>query len=268
VKLFQAYSTSLGNPINSTGIVDIRTWRALGLNLGGTTSGKGDSASSPATPTTDNHYQEKLGEEYAKDAASRLVQQPYYDFSGGRAEGPIYTSHADLVKSINYIDSNFSNELTAFKNIYQQHLDEYMKIASATGIPPELIAAIHYRESTADFNTYLHNGDPLGVPTTNVPVGKMFNNFTDAAIDALNDKAWLRDVLNLSASSNDIVGMMAFAEVYNGTGYRDFREMNTPYVFSGTNLYSTGKYVGDGRFSSSAIDSQPGVYILLMALHD
>ena len=41
------------------------------------------------------------------------------------------------------------------------------------------------RESSCNFKTYLHNGDPLGKPTTHVPKGKNFTKFTDAAVDAL-----------------------------------------------------------------------------------
>jgi hypothetical protein len=45
----------------------------------------------------------------------------------------------------------------------------YEKVAETAGIPPKLIAALHWRESTGDFGTYLHQGDPLGKRSTSPP---------------------------------------------------------------------------------------------------
>jgi len=59
--------------------------------------------------------------------------------------------------------------------------------------------------------------------------------------------------------------MMAFAESYNGLGYYN-KGLVSPYVYSGTNVYTKGKYVVDGKFSSSTIDGQPGVYLLINSL--
>jgi lysozyme family protein len=37
----------------------------------------------------------------------------------------------------------------------------YQSIEAQTGVPWYMIAALHMRESDADFSTHLHNGDPL-----------------------------------------------------------------------------------------------------------
>ena len=111
----------------------------------------------------------------------------------------------------------------------------------------------------------MHNGDPLGKPTTHVPVGKNFDNFTDAAVDALSEKKSLRDKYKLTSDSNDMAAMMAFAESYNGLGYYN-KDRVSPYVYSGTDVYKSGKYVSDGNYSATAVDGQPGVYILINSL--
>ena len=99
----------------------------------------------------------------------------------------------------------------------------------------------------------------------NYPQGIYFDNFEDAAIDALSGQSQNRDAFNLSASSTDIVAMCAFAERYNGLGYYN-KGVVTPYVYSGTNIYEGGKYVRDGVFDPNVIDKQPGIYILISSI--
>lgn len=129
-------------------------------------------------------------------------------------------------------------------------------------MPPQLIAAIHYRESSCNFKTYLHNGDPLGKPTIHVPKGIYFEKFTDAAVDALKEKNKFRKKYKLKADSKDMAAMLSFAEVYNGLGYFN-KGVVSPYIYSGTNLYKKGKFVSDGSYNASVTDKQPGVYILI-----
>ena len=40
------------------------------------------------------------------------------------------------------------------------------------------------------------------------------------------------------------------------------------YIFSGTNLYSKGKYGSDGKYDSNLVDKQPGVYLLIKTLSE
>lgn len=179
-----------------------------------------------------------------------------------------YENTKQLISQITEIDPNnmFSYDIRNFKKIYAENQDVYEQISIETGVPPALIAALHYRESACDFGTYLHNGQPLGQPTTIVPKNVCFDNFHDAAVAALNS-AQAQKGISLSQDS-DIVLMMTFAELYNGTGYTDYHDMASPYVFSGTDVYEKGKYVSDGSFSSETVDKQPGVYILVMSVMD
>lgn len=76
-----------------------------------------------------------------------------------------------MIAQINSIDTmRFSVDINNFQKVYKSNKAIYEEISRRKGIPPESITAIHYRESGCDFNTYLHNGDPLGQPTTHVTV--------------------------------------------------------------------------------------------------
>ena len=153
-----------------------------------------------------------------------------------------------------------------FKKNFDENKDVYEEIANETGVPPELIAAIHYRESGCNFETYLHNGQPLGEPTTIVPKGRIFYDFSEAAIDALNSEQKNKDI---SLSKDDSIEMMMlFAELYNGTGYTDYKNTVSPYnyVYSGTDVYISGKYASDGVYDPNLVDKQPGIYLLIVSL--
>lgn len=147
------------------------------------------------------------------------------------------------------------------------HKDEYLYIQSETGVPWMLVAAIHARESSNKFNTYLHNGELLGKPTTLVPKGIFFgaNQWKEAAVDAVTRIKTSKNEFS-SLNPNSSLGEMAlFAEAYNGPGYRN-RGITSPYVYSGTDKYTSGKYVADHVFDASAVDQQLGVMPIILAL--
>ncbi len=160
-------------------------------------------------------------------------------------------------------DENLSEynkqELAQIKEIFEANRDKYEKVAEATGVPAELICAIHYREGSCNFGTYLHNGDPLGKPTTHVPKGKNFSTWEDAAIDAIMSQN--PDIIK----DGDFDSCMEYAERYNGLGYRN-KGIASPYVWAGTTEYTGGLYVADGQFSASAVDKRCGVAVIMKAL--
>lgn len=163
------------------------------------------------------------------------------------------------------LTSSQRKELNHIKAIYKKNKDRYERIAARikqeTGkdFPAELICAIHYRESGCNFKTYLHNGQPLGKPTTMVPKGKCFDNFEDSAVDAIK----MIDPKGIKAG--DFQSYMYFAERYNGLGYRK-RGIASPYVWSGTDKYTIGMYVVDGKFSATARDKRVGVAVIVQEL--
>lgn len=53
-----------------------------------------------------------------------------------------------------------------------QNQARYDVIANATGIPWYVVGVIHNMESSLNFRTHLHNGDPLTKRTVHVPQGR------------------------------------------------------------------------------------------------
>lgn len=141
------------------------------------------------------------------------------------------------------------------------HKDRYVAIQKKTGVPWQLIAALHERESGGNFNTYLGNGQPLNVITTIVPKGRgPFLTFEGGAVDALvHEQMHTQTVWQLEH-------VLYWAERWNGFGYRDNYHINSPFVWSGTNHYSRGKYDSDGHFNHTLVDQQLGVAVILYYL--
>ena len=177
-----------------------------------------------------------------------------------------YQNNKETVETMqDYNNGKFDNELETIKEIYEKNKETYQAISDATGVPPELICAIHYRESGCDFDTYLHNGQKLGQPTTIVPKDVFFTDFKEAAIDALKSKV---DSTGITFQGNyDMATCMTFAEAFNGFGYANNGHVN-PYLYSGTGVYQVGKYSSDGHYDPNLVDQQPGVFIIVDYLND
>lgn len=136
----------------------------------------------------------------------------------------------------------------------------YKAIETLTGVPWYFTAICHMRESSADFGTYMGNGQSLKRKTTLVPKGRgPFDTFEDGACDAFRleglnkEKDWsLANILYLS-------------EKYNGFGYMRMGKAS-PYVWGLTNIAGFGKYVSDGKYSATAVETQPGTAALLKGM--
>jgi hypothetical protein len=88
-----------------------------------------------------------------------------------------------------------------------------------------------------------------------------FRSWEEAAIDALVNCA------PHAARNKDwsIGGTLTMLEQYNGLGYAA-RGKPSPYIWSGTDQYVSGKYVRDGDYDPSAVDQQLGCAGLLIAM--
>lgn len=150
-------------------------------------------------------------------------------------------------------------DLERFKAHYQKNKAKYEAVSKQTGVPAELIAALHWRESNGNFNTYLHNGQKLGRVTTIEPKNILFNDWNSAAVHALT----FRNFGN--AKEGDLNSCLNFAERYNGLGYRK-RGVASPYVWAGTSNYSGGKFVRDGVYNPYHKDQQLGVAVMMKAI--
>lgn len=160
------------------------------------------------------------------------------------------------------------NDMRLFLQNWEKNKHRYEEVSAATDMPAEMIAAIHWRESSAHFNTYLHQGDPLGKPAVNVPNNiPVFYEWEEAAIHALNMQYHKnrQENLEIEKDTKNPNALATYAETYNGLGYFN-RDEPSPYVYSGTDQYMSGKYVSDGRYNSRAVDQQLGVMSLLGAL--
>lgn len=140
----------------------------------------------------------------------------------------------------------------------------YEAIAERVGCPWYAVAVIHVRESSCNFGRHFHNGDPLDARTVKRPAGRPIEGeppftFEASAADALRLKSWV------SVPSWEIERVLYELERYNGTGYFG-HGVNSPYLWSFTDLYIAGKYVEDGKFDSSAIDQQPGCAAIIKML--
>ena len=140
----------------------------------------------------------------------------------------------------------------------------YQQVANVTGVPYAVIAALHYREASNDFAGVLHNGEKIigtGRLTTLVPAGRgPFSTWEESAVDALTTRP--HSLQNVGSWT--IERVCYEVERFNGFGYRDHHpEVKSPYLWSFSSNYASGKYIADGQFSSSAVDRQCGAMPIL-----
>ncbi len=133
-------------------------------------------------------------------------------------------------------------------------------------IPWWWIATIHQLEAEGDFSCHFANGDPLTTRTVNVPSGLPVKGdppFTweQGAIAVLESKRYN------SLNWQDPIAILKHTEAWNGWGYMLYHpEINTPYLWSGTNHYRQGKYTSDGKWSAEAVSKQVGAVPLFLKL--
>ncbi|MCX7806708.1 MAG: peptidoglycan-binding protein, partial [Planctomycetota bacterium] len=140
----------------------------------------------------------------------------------------------------------------------------YDAISTQTSVPWYFIAALHNMECNGNFSKHLHNGDPLTGRTVREPAGRPPPPsqppfaWHDSAVDALQCK----DLHKVTTWA--LADIAYHAERYNGFGYRLYHpEVQSPYLWSFTSLYTAGKYVSDGKFDPQAVSDQVGVMALL-----
>jgi hypothetical protein len=111
-----------------------------------------------------------------------------------------------------------------------------------------------------NLSTYLGNGQPLSKKTTVVPIGRgPFTTFLAGALDAIR----LQGMDKLAPWT--IEKVLFWLERFNGQGYAA-HNVNSPYVWSWTNLYTAGKFTSDHGFDAGAVDKQGGCAAILKAI--
>ncbi len=135
----------------------------------------------------------------------------------------------------------------------------YVEVDRSTGVPWYVIASLHNMESGGSFREHLHCGGSLAYRTRWIPRGRPKTGrppFTweysakDAlAYDNMGGKRWAY-----------LFDSLWGVQMYNGTGYwRYHRDTPSPYLYAKTTIEKPGKYVSDGRWSSTARSKQVGV---------
>lgn len=162
----------------------------------------------------------------------------------------------------------WSANLTEIHMAYKLWIERYNVVSLKTGVPAEVVCAIHNRESSGVWHRVLHNGERLtdvnrrGTKLVPKGRGKGKNwSWEMAAIDALLlKKGIFPDKWTISAT-------LDFIERYNGLGYRKYhKDVNTPYLWCGTQFYTRGGYPSDGKWSSTYVNKSIGCVPILRTL--
>jgi lysozyme family protein len=158
----------------------------------------------------------------------------------------------------------YEDEVKSFINHLMSGTAQYEEVSDSTGVPWYVIGLIHGMECDFSFRQHLHNGDSLNRRTVQVPVGRPPASVGDppfawkvSAIDALQYDRFT------SWTDWSVAGICYMLESYNGWGYRR-HSINSPYLWSYSNQYSSGKYVADGKWDPDAVSKQCGA---ITALH-
>lgn len=156
-----------------------------------------------------------------------------------------------------------TTEVESITKKIKTNQNRYETLDNLFGIPWYLIGVIHNMETGLSFKRHLHNGDPLTARTIHVPSGRPPKGnppFTweESAADAIQYerldkwKDW------------SIAGILFKLELYNGWGYRSKHpHVLSPYLWSYSNHYTSGKFIKDGLWSETAVSKQCGAAVLL-----
>lgn len=140
----------------------------------------------------------------------------------------------------------------------------YKWVGDCTLIPITVLATLHERESSANFNTYLGNGERLDRVTRLVPKGR--GPFQPP-------QAWGKGALDAITidhlADNSAPWSMPYAcwkgEAWNGFGPRNHGK-HTGYLWGGTSIYDGGKYVSDGVWNPTFDDPQIGIIPVMLRM--
>lgn len=141
----------------------------------------------------------------------------------------------------------------------------YDDLSTLTGgkVPWHVLGVLHMMERACSLKHHLHNGDPLTARTVHVPAGRPLDgkppfSWLQSAEDAVRVQG-----LHLWADWS-LSGTLYQIESWNGTGYlRWHSDVPSPYLWAGSNIYTSGKYTADGKWDQAAVSKQIGAAVLL-----
>lgn len=141
----------------------------------------------------------------------------------------------------------------------------YETVSTPTGVPWYVIGLIDQMEAGGGCDSHLHNGDPLKGRTIHVPAGRPPPpenppfTWQQSALDALAYEGFDK------IKDWSISGIAGALEKYNGMGYHN-KGVPSPYLWSFSNQYTSGKYVADHVYDPNAVSQQAGAMTILKAL--
>ena len=137
--------------------------------------------------------------------------------------------------------------------------DRYKAAEAKVSVPWFVIGAIHSLEADFNFNTILANGDPLNKPTTHVPRGLVAHTWEEGVVISFAHERFT------GLHDWTLTNILNRVEAYNGPGYK-WRGLPSAYLWSCTTVYSHGKFLSDGEWSSSAVSTQVGAAAIWLRL--
>lgn len=183
----------------------------------------------------------------------------------------LQTTVADLIKANSdrwQIMKIHSGRLHEIDGVAERLVDRvakvrYVYVSKDTHVPWWIIAVIHEREASQSWRRSIAQGDLWSRISIHVPKDRgPFTSWEAAACDAL---------INCAPHASkwtdwSIGGSLGLLEQYNGEGYELYHHMASPYLWGGSDQYTCGKYVADGRFDPDALDPQLGCAPLLQRM--
>jgi lysozyme family protein len=135
----------------------------------------------------------------------------------------------------------------------------YQKVETSTGVPWWLIAAIHEREASQEWDKQLAQGDPLNRVSRNEPIMGPFDTWEESAVAALK-----HDGLT-SVSDWRLEKALHYQEKFNGWG-SFYRGLPSSYIWGATSVQRPGKFVADHVWSATTMDRQIGCAAILKGM--
>jgi lysozyme family protein len=148
-----------------------------------------------------------------------------------------------------------------------KYRSQYEKLEDQICVPWYVIGVMHALEASFNFDTHLHNGDPLTGRTYHVPAGRPAEgsppfDWATSAKDALGIKNYI------NRTDWHVASTLFRIEAYNGFRSREIYKINSPYLWSFSNHYTKGKFVEDNEWDGNAVSAQCGAAVILKVLTD
>jgi len=180
-------------------------------------------------------------------------------------DAELVAEYQQLFKSCQVLPAHTREVDQVISDIMTERL-RYETVERALGVPWYVIGVIHYAATERDFESHLHNGDPLTARTVHQPDSRPADgeppfSWEQSAVDYLRlygFEPW---------SDWSLAGVLYKLEGLGGWAYRLCQPPRySPYLWCGSQHYQGGKFVADEVWSEDARYAQYGVAVLLRRL--